>query len=379
MATNIQIHDIRLSLIWVETSLTLLQEPIPADIPFAFLGRRPSYRDKFTELQSLPVAPGKLSLPWPNRVGQRFWTFYLEGKAPGSISGNKAWASLLPLRRKETSALIEVPWSGGHFLVESYFYPFGLVLVITLRCRSQLLLHEAVDILFKIKRSQRVNVQWNDKSSEPLTLDMVADLYLKNLRKEAFGQYAASDYRPAKPFTLLTVVQGSGVDPTTPVTEGEEIHRMLEAVTTWQPTWQYDVLPELAKTSLHIRRSPPSHILYGRARGRAIWFPGLFTQKTGKLRSLTCYHRNLVFTSLQVESLCGLISLTAKNLQNGIPLHGCHRDCAKRAAGILGRLYGGVNTYRSWSPKAQIEQNKLVEVLNEVRVHFNMKPLHNGV
>lgn len=58
------------------------------------------------------------------------------------------------------------------------------------------------------------------------------------------------------------------------------------------------------------------------------------------------------------------------------PLVGDYRDCAKNAAGILGRLYGGVkSTYRSWSPHIQIDQNQLVEDINKVRDFFNMNPL----
>jgi hypothetical protein len=330
----------------------------------------------------MPAVPSKLPPPCPNPFGQRFWTFYLENKTPDAINGNQAWAALLPLRRKETSVVINAPWLSARFLVESYFYPHGLALVITARCRSQLTLDETIDELFKIKSLERVTVQWADQTLEHLPLDVVADRYMRKLCSEAFGQKAIPDLRSTVPFTILTIVQGEGIDPSSLVVEDGEVHRALEAMTTWRPTWQYNTLPKLASASLQIRRSPPSHILYGRARGRAVWFPGLFTKKnegkTKKHRSLTCYHRNLVFTSLQVESLSGLISVTAKRLRDGRSLNGSHRECAKRAAGILGRLYGGIDTYRSWSPRAQIEQNNLVEDLNQVRGHFNMPSLQSS-
>jgi hypothetical protein len=176
---------------------------------------------------------------------------------------------------------------------------------------------------------------------------------------------------------VATVVRGEGVDPGALPAEGGQVHRMLEAVTTWRPSWQHDDLRNLplSQASLRIRTAPPSHVLYGRERGRAVWFPALFTQKGGDLHSLSCYHRNLVLASLQVESLSGAISETAKQIGDGLPLSVGHRECARRAAGILGRLYGGVDTYRSWSPRVHIEQNGLVTVLNDVRDYFNMDPL----
>ena len=141
--------------------------------------------------------------------------------------------------------------------------------------------------------------------------------------------------------------------------------------------WQYDPLPDLKEASLDTRPAPPSHLLYGRKRGRVVWFPAAFTDETGRSGVLSCYHTNLVLASLQVESLGGLAAQTAVQRRNGEHPTGTHREYVRRAVDLLGVLYGGVKdrTYRSWSPRRHIEQNDVVAEVNLLRDYFNLGPL----
>lgn len=374
----IQIHDLRLSFIWTETCLDLIRDvesPGTGIAPLAFLGRRPSYARRFEEALEGGNVPLDLEAPWPRPSGQYFWTYYLEGCTPGRVSGVRAWKALVPFRG-EVPATVEAPWlQPGRLTLEGYFYPHGLALVVTASCRSALTPGEAVEKAFEIRRTKRYSVEWPSREgSDVLALDALASRALFELRRRSF-LFAGVDDRSVTPFSVTTVVQGEGVDPGAQPQRGGKVQRMLEAVTTWWPTWRYDELPELENATLKIRRAPPSHVLYGHKRGRAVWFPALFTQKGGDLHSLSCYHRNLVLASLQVESLSGLVAVTAKQIDEGAWLAASHQECARRAAGILGRMYGGVATYKSWSPRVQIEQNDLVPVVNRVRDYLDMSPL----
>ena len=185
-----------------------------------------------------------------------------------------------------------------------------------------------------------------------------------------------------EPFTIFTVIRGEGVNPNRPVPRGKQIHRALEAVTTWNQDWQeVDTFPDLDdKVKLSILKKSQlfkGNLLYYHRRARAVWFPEHYTKQEENVHSLACYHRNLLFASLQVESLCGFISQTAKQHDQLQPLNPTHNECARRASGILGRLYGGVSsTYRTHSVPVHVEQNDMVAAVNKVRGYYPpMQPL----
>ncbi len=373
---GIEIQDLRLSFIWVETILDLLGDSPPANAPFAFLGDRYAYAQQFEQALHNGDGAGGLKPPWHDQGKQYFWTYYLEGRTPGSLNGTRAWKALVPFRAKVPAA-VQAAWLSPPLYLEAFFYPHGLAFVLSARHRAPLTLARAVDKAFEVRRSGRFTVSW-DGGGNPdiLSLDVLADQALDALRQMAFGPDAAAGARPATPFTIVTVVNGTGVDPDAPTPDGGEVHRVLEAMTEWRPTYRNDVLPPLADARLRTRTAPPSHVLYGRTRGRAVWFPALFVPEAGDLHSLTCYHRNLASVSLQVESLGALLSEIARKIRSAAPLSEGQRECARRAAHILGALYAGNSTtYRSWSPRAHIEQNNLVADVNKVRDYFNMAAL----
>jgi len=139
------------------------------------------------------------------------------------------------------------------------------------------------------------------------------------------------------------------------------------------------VLHPLAQRAVAIRNAPPSHLLYGLARGRAVWFPASFLDLGKQRSSLACYHRNLMFASLQTESLAGLMVLARERYQNpapASPLSNSMDALLQSAAEVLGRLYvGDAKTYRSSSPTVQIKDNKWLDTINYVRNVFGQAPL----
>jgi hypothetical protein len=378
--TQVHIYDMRLSFIWTETFLHLLSDPMLPGAPMAFLGRRSSYAQRFEQVLHSRPAPGNLEPPWPKTGKHFFWTYYLKGRPPTYVSGNKAWNALVPFR-VAVPTTIKAPDEPWRFVLEAFLYPHGLGLVVTATYHDTITLQEMVEKARQIQREDGLNVKWDDGDhSESLNLGAFADKGRAVLRKAALGPGIVSDVFPSpKPFTVFTVVRGAGVDPATKTPNGGDVHRALEAITTWSPDWQTAQLPDLADLSvnLHIREeSAAGSVLYGRERGRAVWFPGLFTLEPGTSQhSLACYHRNLVLVSLQVESMAGLVVQTAEQIEK-TSLSEPHSDCARHAAAVLGQLYRGTpSTYRSWSPRTQIEQNNYMADLNKVRDLFGMIPL----
>lgn len=365
-----QTSDLRISFIWTETFFDLLSHPQPPHAPFNFLGRESTYRPFFEEALNSKTGKSGLTTPWHQPAGRSFWKFYLENRNPDQINGHQSFQALVPLRG-QVPVTIKAAWFPGTIFPEVFFYPHGTALIITARYTHTVTLPDAIDIGFKVRREDQFDVQWkNDGTSEHVSLDTLAEKCLAVLRALALGSEAGSGVHPFEPFSILTVVRGEGVDPGVPLAQGSDLHRMLEAVTAWDRDAQSYQLPELtdANVNLKLKSQLPGHVLYGHRRGRAIWFPHRFLQPTLPRRPLACYHRNLVATSAQVESLSQFASATAEKSRNGT-IAPIVRDYAKRAVIMLGLLYGGVRdkTYRTWSSRAQIEQNGFVADINYIR------------
>jgi hypothetical protein len=222
-------------------------------------------------------------------------------------------------------------------------------------------------------------------AGQSLTLDELAEVCLDTTRQVNLGlaQFPGKGIYSFEPFTVFTPIQGSYINPEQNI-EGSEIHRMLEAVTTWKDPVK-SLLPSLSLVSIQTNSSKPlrrGSLIYHHRRGIANWFPEPLID-TSKRRTLSCYHKNLVLASLQVESLSKLLVIASEDLRNyGHLSTRDYENCAKRAASILGLLYGGVQTYTSQSIQVQIEGNEWKNAIEVVRARLlrMAKPeLHPGL
>lgn len=374
--SEIQVHDLRLTFLWAETLPDLVgEESAPPGSPMPFLWSREGYQDRFAAI--LAGYPDDLGLqaPWPRPAGNFFWTYYLEKKVPGEIPGETAWRFLVPFRGKAPARVSAAPVPDSRFFVEPFFYPHGVGLILSTRLVGSWTLSEVVDIARKLRSDKELKVDWDDGSQEVLNADAFGRKGLKALGRRVFGDGWTGSAAQPEAFSIATLVRAEGADSEGPFPYGGEVHRALQGLTTWSSIWRDDTPLSLAEKRQPVRRSrPASHCLYLGSRGRAVWAPALFQAQ--EKRHLSCYHRNLTFLSLQVESLAGLVALTAENLQH-LQAGTKQESCARRAVGILARLYGekGEKTYQSRSPRAQIDQGGSLEAINAVRLHFHQEPL----
>lgn len=372
--SDVRIHDHRLTFLWTETLAELLAEGgAPAGSSMPFLWSPDEYAQRFAGLLQGGLDLLGLSVPWPRAVGDFFWTYYLEDRIPGKIEGELAWRYFVPFRGK-VPAEVKAPWFPGRLSLESFFFPHGLGLALSARTEADLAPEEVMAKALELRRGGKLEIEWSDGKKDSLNLDGFGIKALQALRRQVTGSEGSGGTHTL-PFSIATIIRAEGVDAAAPFTEGGMVHKVLQGLTTWSPTWKTDGLKPLSEAGLPTRLSPPSSALFAGTRGRAVWFPGHYVPGMAQRRSLSCYHRNFVFLSLQVESLAGLAAFTAKKLELGEVPSARHAGFARRAAGILGRLYGGTKTYRSHSPKVQMDQNECMKPINEVRDYFNMAPL----
>ena len=371
------VSDVRLSLIWTQTHTQQLGNPQPVG-GMNWLGRRVAYAARFSSVAALTAPLDGLSAPWPRPSGQLFWTRYLGGTQLGDMPGDTAWMNLVPFR---TSAhvTLKAPWLLGRVVVEGFYYPHGSALVVTALSSNTGGLAEAVEFAFQVRRHGAFGLTWRGGAGESMTVTLpeVANVCLERLAAEAVGAQAPILNRTPEPFTVLTVVKGQGADSTMAVPQDGEIHRALEAMCSWSPGWKTQTLTPLALATIKARAANAAgDIVYGRPRGRAVWFPRLFQDASPGGHALGCYHRNLTLLTMQVESLSALVQATAVAVRGPARLPVAHIDCATFAGDLLGRLYSAAtDVYRSWSPRAQIDQNAMVTPINAVRDAFGMPPV----
>ncbi len=164
---------------------------------------------------------------------------------------------------------------------------------------------------------------------------------------------------------------------------GHDAYRQLIPIHVTLP-WTIGVAGfESVLTPLHEARIPTGtrdaqagDLLYGHPRSRAVWIPRRFST-TQPAAALGCYHRNLVFSALQVESLGALVINAARQLDETGQLGGVQRSLAQRAYGILSRMHSGnsYSTYRSMSSCRHLADNDILPALNRVRAAFDKAPL----
>lgn len=363
MATTIL--NFRSTFIWTETLPAIpgaTLDPLPE---FHFLTRSDLYQDRFQACLDRNDPLG-LEPPWQTHANQLFWKYYLPGAVLASASPRQAWKCLVPLRRPMTLRID--PGNGGSASVEGYYYPHGIALAVTFRYSGARTLEEAAALAWTMRR--RGVVREDGCGEAPL--QSVVDRALGWLRESLFGAGARPGAQRG-PFTLSTVLKARSDSPgPEPIQSDPQLHRALETLTSWPPNPETATLPDLARVSVPV--DDWNAVLYARPRARALWFPGLFGAAGAAVCSLACYHRNLMFGSMQVDSLGGLVAAVAAELRGGtqpFQLAPALRACAQNACERLADIFGGDkrSTYRSRSLQWQIQQNDLAD-LNFLRRKF---------
>jgi hypothetical protein len=371
---QVWVRDLRVSFIWFEADDRFMRSTPPVGAGLPYLGHEATYVAAFNKILSERANPKTLSLPWPGPGQMTFWHYYMNNLS--KVDGAKAWKRLVPLRRRLTSR-IEADWfrmrGELRFFLEAFLYPHGQALLATAvldpKDSAPLSVEEARALAFKI-RFEKLRYSTDGQTWESQLLNKVSDQCLAELRTTALGP----DSSPAKsrkpPFSVVTVVQGSSSDLDAKAQDDKELRKKLWALTKWNRYFERVELPSFDDVNLRPiqKDSPASHVLYGDERGRVIWFPVYFSDRTEEPppHKLGHYHRNLVFCCLQVESLGALVSITAEKMKaDRDSVSNDTRVMGRTAAHLLSQLHGGAkDIYQSWSARAQIRQNELVPAID---------------
>jgi len=361
-----KINGLKLSFISMEIFTQPLRSLQPPAIPFSFLLSGPLLEGKLAEALN---GQGPFDRPLRGKYGKLFWSRYL-AKRPATTKD--LWRALIPLSwRLDSAVAANEPIVASELRV--YLYPWGIGAIIDMEIGGALELGEAASLAQAVRYTEKFDLTTKGSQQE-VSLKGLMDFCLGVVRGQAYGpNYPQGEQ--TEMFTVATVLDADGTDPTQPVVQGSDLHRTLEAMCGWNTLWKSLKLNPLTSSSIEIRQSPPGHLLYGGRRGRVVWFPGSFQSVGPNQHTLSCYHRNLSVAALQVESLCRICKDAADAIEASQPFANfstTYRACAQFAAGTLGRLYGGTfDTYRSHSISQQIA-NMYKDPVNATRKQFGM-------
>jgi hypothetical protein len=293
-----------------------------------------------------------------------FWYYYLHRKHD-QVTGPVAWERLAPLR-VSTARVVDPtrPWYRGH--LEGFYYPHGTASILTLVVEGDLELDALVNLAVEA-RTQKVLGQ------PPLPANALTANFSDQMRAALPGG-RDQQAEPGAPFTVATVIEGSGFDPDQPIKNGDEIHTALEGLCTFRASWTNDKPHDLKRARLTSKAGSKGSAHYAIARGRALWFPETFSIRRGA-HTLSCLHRNLTFAAMQTDSLLGLARWSFQDLPlqtqqaRSLPLD--VEEAVRNSVLVLGLLYRGADDiYRSQSVQAQIDQSHLVPAINRLRSHY---------
>ena len=367
----IRIDAFRLSFIWLEHFNGLLPS---SKNPMSFLAQRSTYKSAF---EKALAGTSRWTVPWPRaRYIDRFWCSYLEtGFRPlDRIDSERAWDHLAPVRQSFPVRVVPTDGTGKalaqRVTLEGFYYPHAIGFVMTFDIEDQLTLPDCVHRAAAIRHKSRFNV---GQPPEFVSFDVFASRLIDQVRNNALGNNAPGGTPNPGVFSVATVVRGGGLGKSPPK-PNSTIHRALEGLCTCSLNWGESDLHDLTKFKLGIGNSSPARLLYGLDRSRAVWFPDAIMATDTRL--LSCYHRNLTRLSLQIESLLALAEIADNHLSSGTTMPVALEDLSRRAAILLGLLYGGTATYRSRSAPRHIDDSGRASVVNRVRKVWKLPELH---
>ncbi len=368
---EIKINEIRLSLIWFAPFKGIIDDAAP----MAFLSSRDDYIELFTKTQNNETS---YSLPWGNGSGAHFWQHYFSQKDLANVSSRVAWQRIAPLCLTPMLSVERSKESACRISIDDFIYPHGIAVMLTLGLRGVFSLEDAVENLMLYRNDFQFKTHDSSNQIYDLNLNQIADMELSRLWKTVLGINTPKKMPPAEPFSLTTIIDGEADTTNVIIPENSETHRALEALCRFSVSWKENPLHPLdSNTCIDFKAknyTPACNMIYGLKRARVLWFPEYFVKPDKKKRctKLGCYHRNLSLASLQTESLINLTTLIYPHIENGSFIPEPSGGFSKKAAGLIGRIYGGVQdeTYRSGSLRKQIDDSGMVNIINRVRESF---------
>ena len=354
----VEVKQARMSFIYFMPAFSLLQSLHPPAIPSPFLADDLEFQNKFKEALDGNIA---LRTPWFDGYGKLFWDRYALDREPSDLR-----RALVPMDFGLKQHITSLTLPDCTVDLRVYLYLWGMGILVDITLNGSWPLKDAVSRMVDI--SSNPQIHWTrDMDSGNASPQGMANVLRRRLHTVLYGDKVKQE-QAREQFSIVTLTDASNVEADAQLAECGPIHQALDGLTSWNRNWAR-ITPKngsLTECRISSRTAPDGHILYGKPRARAVWFPADFSSVARYPPTLSCYHQNLSAASLHTEALCVLAENAAGQIRRAGSLAAfsvAYRNCAQLAAGILGRLHGEKTddapgnkplTYRSGSLRAQM-------------------------
>jgi hypothetical protein len=426
---DVKIEKFRVSFIWT----VLLKDPMNG-IPLPqmpYLTDKQGYAGKFRELVDNDDESDGISLPWSQKSGSKhnFWSYYLGTNIPFADDSIRdadcvnIWNGCVPFRRR-VDLPVDIDDEDASIKLTGYFNSFSLTLLATIEKEGEFSVTDLWNTVFEMKETQIFLVDGQDRD---YTIHEIAPLAFNELLSFASGQegYKKISAIPRDPFTIVSILKGSEIDEvrTKNILTREDFNELrytLHDLTCWKNELFPDRannpdLPAPEQVLISNKLQPmQGDIFYRQRRGRAIWIPryfenthtgngpdraatngekrrwkNMFIMQKRNQKKIACFHNNILFLSIQLESFCLFVKeldLAFQDKARAQALSSDIDDWARRVIKNLSNLYLGRDeniagdlatdkTYRSISSRLHTNDNNAFGSLNSLRNRYNLKSL----
>lgn len=363
------IQLLRSSFIWAESTLDRLRAG--GDGPIGSRWVAPVTAAQYVEM--FPVwraGTGEMAVPWKEPQGRSFWKYYTPKQQIDQISEGDAFGVQVPGRARLPWS-ISAAWFTGRVDGEIFVFPFGHTLVLSFSLEwagDGVSLEDAVAACYQIRRHGTFTVVEENGAESSMDLNALASRALSVIRLATTGAGTLKGSISPQPFSITTILRRTSAEPPGAVGDGDAVHLALDGLARFSVHYPHGKPLPLDGALLNADNYGASQLLYAAPRGRTIWFPA---RAAAPGDFLGCYHRTLLFLSIQLESLGVAIGDLdqAAELKSASTL----RMSAKNVCVHLGRLEGQVATsFRSASAPRQIKDAGWLGALDSVRSTFGL-------
>jgi hypothetical protein len=369
----VEVKEARMSFIYFMPALSLLQSLHPPAIPSPFLADDLEFQNKFKEVLDGNIA---LRAPWFDGYGKLFWDRYAPDREPSDLR-----RALVPMDFSLGQHITSLTLPDCTVDLRVYLYLWGMGILVDITMNGSWPLKDAVSRMVEIHNNPQIH--WTrDMEFGNASPQGMANVLRQRLHTVLYGDEVKQE-QARDQFSIVTITDASNVEADAELVERGPVHHALDGLTSWNKNYAKIIPPKgsLAECRITSRTAPDGHILYGKPRARAVWFPADFSSVASYPPTLSCYHQNLSAASLHTEALCVLAEDAAGQLRRAGSLAAfsvAYRNCAQLAAGILGRLHGKKTddapgkkplTYRSGSLRSQMLAYS--DDINRLRMSFS--------